>query len=186
VGRARSSDEYVARNQGRRPRRLWELLPEPVVHLALDLWNALPRPVRRSLAPLGRLINRGHSTEGITMPGASSVSGVDDLRREGFTPVEELTGFVEVAMVWPDGHRRSVPETREWWLGEPLDAQLWLVRPPWPGWTLDEVLLLLWSVVDDHRDHDRRLRAASDVLRLPEVQARAELAKARADRASGG
>jgi hypothetical protein len=116
------------------------------------------------------------------MPGASSVPGVDELRAEGFTPIEELTGFAEVALVWREDHRRSVPERREWWLEEPLGGRLWLVRPPWPHWTVDEVFEFLWSVVDDMRDHDQRLQAASDALRWPEVRAKAQLVKARARR----
>src|SRR4051794_10615870 len=158
---------YVGRNQhGSRRRRPWELLPEPIVNAALRAWGIVPAPLRRALRPLADLINP-HTTTGVTMPGASSVPGVDERRAEGFTPIEELTGFVEVAMVWPEDDRRSVPETREWWLEEPLDGQVWLVRPPWAGWTMDEVLVFLWSLVDDYRERDQRLQAASAALRWP-------------------
>ena len=94
--------------------------------------------------------------------------GVDALRAEGFTPIEELTGFVTVALVWPEQHRRSVPETRDWWLAEPLDGKVWLIRSPWPEWTLDDTFACLWSVVDDERlDEQARLVAAADALRCP-------------------
>lgn len=174
---------YFALQQSRRSRswrRPWELAPEPVQRAALRSWGALPGPVRHALGPLGDVINRGHTTTSEMMPGPSIVPGVDAVRAEGFTPIEELTGFVEVALVWPEAHRRTVPETREWWLDEPLDGKVWLVRPPWRGWSLDELFILLWSVVDQQRDEEARLDAARTVLRWPEDLAAERLAVARA------
>ena len=160
-------------------RRPWEFAPEPVQRVALRSWDLIPAPIRHALAPLGDVINPGHTTTAEPMPGASTVPGVDAVRAEGFTPIEELTGFGEVALVWPEEHRRNVPETREWWLDEPLEGKLWLVRPPWPGWSLDEVFVFLWSVVDQHRDHQARLDAARDALSWPADRARVQLEQAR-------
>jgi hypothetical protein len=132
------------------------------------------------LAPLGAVLYPGQTTSAHVLPGPSTVPGVDLARAEGFTPIEELTGFMEVGLVWPDEHRRSVPETREWWLDEPLGGMVWLVRPPWPAWTLDDTFAFLWTVVDDdHLDHGARLEAAATALRWPEERARAQLARAR-------
>jgi hypothetical protein len=135
--------------------------------------------VQLALAPLGHLINPGHTTSTGTLPGASVVPGVDEVRADGFTPIEELTGFCEVALVWPDEHRRTVAETREWWLDEPLEGMVWLVRPPWPGWSLDDVFVFLWSLVDEHRDRSARLDAARDALAWSEERARGQLELAR-------
>lgn len=176
---------YAGLNQGRPTRtwqRPWEFAPEPIQRAAVRSWSALPSSVRRALSPLGGVINPGHTTTVEMMPGPSTVPGVDALRAAGFTPIEELTGFTEVALVWPDDHRRSVPETREWWLDEPLEGKCWLARPPWDGWSTDDVFSLLWSVVDQHRDEQARLDAARDVLRWPESEARQQLATARAAR----
>src|SRR4051812_14873071 len=140
----------------------------------------IPAPIRRALSPLGNLINPGHTTTAVVMPGPSNVPGVDDLRAEGFTPIEELTGFTEVALVWPEAHRRAVTETREWWLDEPLEGKVWLVRSPWPRWSLGDVFVFLWSLVDQHGDHQARLDAARDALSWPEDRARVQLEQARA------
>ncbi|MBV9099294.1 MAG: hypothetical protein JO079_14675 [Frankiaceae bacterium] len=139
----------------------------------------IPGPIRHALSPLGDLINPGQTITAEVMPGPSTVPGVAEARAEGFTPIEELTGFAEVAMVWPEEHRHAVPETREWWLDEPLDGKLWLVRPPWPGWSLDDVFTFLWSVVDEHRDPQARLDAARDALSWPEDRARIQVEHAR-------
>lgn len=60
------------------------------------------------------------------------VPGVAELRKLGFEPVEEYTGALLVAEMWPDDHRRFVPETRQRWLGEEpeLGGRLWLLRSP--------------------------------------------------------
>jgi hypothetical protein len=111
------------------------------------------------------------------------VPGVAEVMAAGFTPIENLTGMLEVALVWPQDHRRSIPEVRLWALDdERLEGRLWLVRSPWPGLTLDDVLVCLWSVVDEYRDPDERLRVAGEVLRWPESRAQEQRAAARSDR----
>lgn len=109
------------------------------------------------------------------------VPGVDDLVGQGFTPIENLTGMHELAIVWPEEHRRSIPEVRPWQLeDEQLQGRLWAVRPPWPGWTLDDVLTYLWSVLDRaFPEPDQRLLKAAELLRAPESEARQQLEKAR-------
>lgn len=178
VRSSRPCGRYAGRDQHPHPRP-WELLPAPVVKVALRGWGALPSPVRRALVPLGRVVNPGHTTTIERLPGPSTVPGVEELRAEGFTPIEELTGFAQLALVWPEEHRRAVAETREWWLEEPLDGQLWLVRSPWPGWTLDEVFSVLWPAVDQHRDLAGRLGAAAGLLRESETQAHQRLVAVR-------
>ena len=77
-------------------------------------------PVQRSAMSSGRA------------DGPDVVPGVAELRKLGFEPVEEYTGALLVAEMWPDEHRRFVPETRELWLEqEPeLSGRLWLLRSP--------------------------------------------------------
>ncbi|MFL6237902.1 MAG: hypothetical protein ACJ735_00220 [Actinomycetes bacterium] len=112
--------------------------------------------------------------------GEAIVPGADDLMAEGFVPIENLTGFREVATVWPEEHRRSIPEVRPFVLEEEgPNARLWAIRPPWPGWTHDDVFTCLWSVVDRHREHEDRLRVAAEVLHWEEPRARAQLQRAR-------
>jgi hypothetical protein len=110
------------------------------------------------------------------------VPGVTEVIATGFTPVENLTGMLEVALVWPEDHRRSIPEVRPWALAdERLQGQLWLVRSPWPGLTLDDVFLCLWSVVDKYRDPNEGLSAAGEVLCWPESRAQEQRAVVRSD-----
>jgi hypothetical protein len=109
------------------------------------------------------------------------VPGVDDLVREGFTPIENLTGAHELAVVWPEAHRRSIPEVRAWALeDEALQGRLWAVRPPWPGWTFDDVFTYLWSLVDHYPEPQQRLDAAAKALHADESEARQQLQRARA------
>ena len=111
------------------------------------------------------------------------VPGVAELMSEGFTPIEDLTGAESVALVWPEEHRRSVPEVRAWMLEhKELQGRLWAVRSPWPGIPLKDVFRCLWSVVDRYRDGDARQRAAAEVLSWDEPRARSQLAAARAQR----
>jgi hypothetical protein len=108
------------------------------------------------------------------------VPAVADLIAQGFTPIENLTGAHDIASVWPEEHRRSIPEVREWALNDPKAQQrLWAVRAPWPGWTLRDVFTYLWSMVDHHRDPEERLRAAASALRSDEQVARQQLDRAR-------
>lgn len=106
--------------------------------------------------------------------------GVAALIAQGFTPIEDLTGAHDIATVWPEEHRRSIPEVREWALDNPRAQQrLWAVRAPWPGWTLRDVFTYLWSMVDHYRDAEERLRAAANALRADEQEARRQLDRAR-------
>ncbi len=109
--------------------------------------------------------------------GPDVVPGVAELRRLGFEPVEEYTGALLVAEMWPDDHRRFVPETRERWLEqEPeLGGRLWLLRSPWVGWTLHETFAAMWSWLerpDGEYDADYVLAGVADFLRWDESEAR--------------
>ena len=102
--------------------------------------------------------------------------GVSELRALGFQPVEEYTGAHLVAEMWPDEHRRFVPETREFWLEhEPeLGGRLWLLRSPWPGWTLRETFDAMWRWLerpDGAYDADYVLAGVADFLRWDESEA---------------
>lgn len=84
--------------------------------------------------------------------GPDTVPGVAELRAQGFEPIESYTGATWVGRLWPEDHRRSVAETRSSWLDDPhSDGRLWLARSPWPAFTLEESLNLLWTWVE--RDH---------------------------------
>lgn len=67
-------------------------------------------------------------------------TGAVDLIAQGFAPAEELTGSPTVPEAWPAAHRRSLPETRP---GRPADPYV-LLRSPWPGTPVRDVLNLLW------------------------------------------
>jgi hypothetical protein len=150
----------------------WERVPRPVRLAALAGWNVLPRFVRAPLVPLGGLFGP-HTTATAVSPGAESVAGVEQLMREGYEPVENYTGAVWVAELWPGEHRRSVPETRTSWLDDELDGRLWLVRSPWATLTLDEVFALLWRWVErDHQlDNDIWRERVAEVLAWSQPQA---------------
>jgi hypothetical protein len=119
---------------------------------AVRVWSALPRAAREPFIRWTRHITRHSTTEATTRaPGPDTVTGVGPLRAEGFEPIEEHTGAVEVAELWPESHRRWVPETRATWDDTAQDRRLWLVRSPWPRLTVPESLNVVWSWVE--RDH---------------------------------
>jgi hypothetical protein len=108
--------------------------------------------------------------------GPDAVPGVRELRQLGFEPVEEHTGALWVAEVWPDRHRRFVSETREFWLrAEPeLSGRLWLVRSPWPGWTVSDTFDAMWRWLERPEiayDADYLLPGVCDFLRWAEFEA---------------
>jgi hypothetical protein len=49
---------------------------------------------------------------GDELPDVDTVLGVDALRDEGFVPILEVTGSVELGEVWPADHCRTVRDTR--------------------------------------------------------------------------
>ena len=109
--------------------------------------------------------------------GPDVVPGVAELRKLGFEPVEEYTGALLVAEMWPDEHRRFVAETRKLWLEqEPeLGGRLWLLRSPWAGWTLRETFAAMWRWLerpDGDYDADYLLAGVADFLRWDESEAR--------------
>lgn len=110
--------------------------------------------------------------------GPDAVPGVTELRRLGFEPVEELTGALLVAEMWPEEHRQFVPETRDAWLVSmpELGGRLWLLRSPWPGWTLLETFNAMWRWLerpDAEYDADYLLAGVADFLRWDEPEAAA-------------
>jgi hypothetical protein len=106
---------------------------------ALRFWSQLPQVVRTPPTPLGELFGP-HTVSAAAHPiGGEGLPGVTRLQGEGFEPVEKYTGAVWVAGLWPEEHRRSVPETRAWMLEDQSDARVWLVRSPWPAIDLDAV-----------------------------------------------
>jgi len=156
-------------------RRWWERLPRRVTATALGIWHVLPSFVRAPLIPLGGLFGP-HTTTAPAAPGADTVAGVAQLTIEGYEPVESHTGATWVAELWPDEHRRSVPETRPAWSAdEALTGRLWLIRSPWASLTLDEVFALLWRWVERDQELDEvvRRQRVSEVLAWTQPQAMA-------------
>src|SRR5437588_3724947 len=96
----------------------WGPFPHPIVTAAVTIWSLLPHALRRPLLPFARLFNPHQTTAAIGAEGPDSVDGVADLRAQGFEPIEEHTGAIEVAQLWPEDHRRWVSETREAWLDD--------------------------------------------------------------------
>ena len=87
--------------------------------------------------------------------GPETVVGVDGLLAQGLKPIEEFTGAVWVAQLWPENHRGWVPETRPVWLNDAdSDGRLWLVRSPWPSLDLTDSLNVLWSWAERDATHD--------------------------------
>lgn len=81
----------------------WDRVPEPIARVALRSWSLVPGPVRQELARLTPLINPGATTTGGDPgPGPDEVPGVIAARAAGFAPLEELTGRVDLASVWPE------------------------------------------------------------------------------------
>jgi len=91
-----------------------------------------------------------HEGQSQTPPGLpwttpEAVPGVTELIDEGFEPIEHLTGAMWVVTVWPEEHRRSVPETRPGHEELQLQGLLWLVRSPWPGLSAADALSVVWA-----------------------------------------
>lgn len=76
--------------------------------------------------------------------------GVAELVADGFTPLEDLTGDLEIAAQWPESDRRAVPETRAGWDALWHDGRCWLVRSPWTSIAVTDVIALLWQWIADH------------------------------------
>ena len=162
------------------PRHWWDRLPQPVVSLALMSWGHLPQGVRSQLARLTPVINPGGATTAEVLPGPDVVAGVADARAAGFTPIEELTGRCELVTVWPAQHRRSVVETRPWWLEDSPDGLLWLVRSPWASIPAADAVSVVWLHLERGRGSPPDdLEEARDVLLWPEAQALATLSRHR-------
>jgi hypothetical protein len=118
--------------------------------------------------------------------------GAHELIQEGFVPIEELTGDFEIARSWPEEHRRGLTDTRP--QPESLDPDdddtYWLVRSPWSGIGIEDVIAALWSWEEAHSprrpglitddDRARRVAARREFFRLgePAVQ---ELVRAEAE-----
>lgn len=136
------------------PRPLWHRVPQPAATAALAIWSLLPPVVRKPFLPVGRWINPHHTTAATTTDpeGPDTVDGVTALREQGFAPIEEYTGATWVGQLWPEDHRRWLPETRSAWLDATNhDGRLWLVRSPWPSLSLQDTLNVLWSWAERDR-----------------------------------
>src|SRR4051812_36860366 len=108
------------------PRPWSDHVPRPIVTAAVTIWSLLPHALRRPFLPFGRLINPQHAAPATGTEGADTVDGVADLRAQGYEPIEEHTGAIEVAELWPDDYRCWVSETREAWLHDTnYDGRLW-------------------------------------------------------------
>lgn len=170
------SGRYIGLNQtSGLPRPWWSRIPHPVASVAVKAWSLLPRVVRARFVPLGHWINPYQTTSAHLGSRPDIVAGVAGLRAQGFEPIEDYTGAVEVAHLWPDAHRRWVVETRPDWLdGAGADGRLWLVRSPWPALSLRDSLNVLWSWVErDHAPLDAELwrRRVSEALAWDEKTA---------------
>lgn len=151
----------------------WQRFPRPIEIAALRLWAKLPSFVRSPLVPLGGLFAK-HTVSAEAPPAPESVPGVAEIAQDGFEPLENHTGAMWVARLWPKAHRRAVAETRPEWLEDPdSDGQLWLVRSPWESLTLDDTFALLWTWVERDRTLDERVRQArvSEVFSWTEQRA---------------
>ncbi|MDM7855666.1 hypothetical protein [Cellulomonas alba] len=69
---------------------------------------------------------------------------------DGFVELGELTGWLDLANAWPAEHVRRVPETREDHLRYADSDEVVLVRSPWPGVDVGDVVSYLISWADQH------------------------------------
>jgi hypothetical protein len=107
--------------------------------------------------------------------GPETVPGAAELIAAGFEPIESLTGAVWVATVWPEEHRRTIPETRPGWLDEHSDGLVWFVRSPWPDIAPSDVLSILWVTLDWSTEESEQRTLAAQVLSWTAERARAAL-----------
>jgi len=83
---------------------------------------------------------------------ASSVVGAAELIAAGFEPLESFTGDIWITDDWPEGHKRSLPESRPDWLPECEGEQVWFVTSPWPSLTPQQVLNLVWAHLTEENE----------------------------------
>lgn len=76
--------------------------------------------------------------------------GVVAAASEGFVPIENLTGL-DAAALWPEEHRRAVPETRPGVSEYTADGMCWLVRSPWPSMSAQDAVRLMWEWMQERR-----------------------------------
>lgn len=125
--------------------------------------EAVDEEIRKPLAVLRAAHQRTVPFNDLLPPGAGK------WRSAGYTPIDELTGTVEIARVWPEHARRSAPETREDFLAYRVDGKFWLVRSPWPALGVDDVMQLLWLWVEE--------QASTSAGVLPDDEARLDVVR---------
>lgn len=91
--------------------------------------------------------------------------------RQGFVPLELYPrSLSRVWTAWPPEHRASVPDTRTWPDGdEPPDPEpvqeMWLLRSPWPGVSVQQVLTAAYRLVTLFEDWETNPGRAVPVIR---------------------
>jgi hypothetical protein len=111
---------------------------------------------------------------GLPAIGPVTLEGGIELIQDGFDPIESLTGSDWIATVWPEEHRRSLPETRVELLNPGADEVVWFVRSPWHGISTTDALSLVWANLG--RDESMWPAEADAILHWPASHAAAEAA----------
>jgi hypothetical protein len=102
-----------------------------------------------------------------------TVPGAAELVDEGFVALGRLTGGTWFVEVWPEEHRRALPETRSVLLADNANAKVWFVRSPWPSISPTHVVSLVYA--SQTRTPGMRLDEARAILQLDEVEAGRQL-----------
>jgi hypothetical protein len=74
------------------------------------------------------------------------------MRAYRYEPLDHITGNHDLGSLWAEGHCVAIAETRSF--AKPGE-QRWLVRSPWPGLTVGDVVNALWNFLPN--DYNSRL-----------------------------
>jgi hypothetical protein len=105
-------------------------------------------------------------------------AGVVDAAQEGFVPLGDLTGDPDVASEWPEAHCRAVPESRPGSTEFSDDGMYWMVRSPWQGIAIQDVIRLRWEWLEERHplmgrvtpeDESARHAAGREFMRLDDA-----------------
>lgn len=78
--------------------------------------------------------------------------GYLELVRQGFIPLENVTGALHLALAWPEEHRRSLPATDTDDISYLPEGKNWFIRSPWPSIPLEPLFRLVIRTVDETLD----------------------------------
>ena len=78
--------------------------------------------------------------------------GYRELVEQGFTPLETITGALDIARSWPEEHCQTLPATDPASAAYLPDGKHWFIRSPWPSIPLEPLFHLVIRTLDSARD----------------------------------